>query len=45
MITFDHVAVAVHRIADAAPLFQGLLGGVPGEAGEGRGFLFQQWQH
>jgi len=42
MITFDHVAVAVHRIADAAPLFQGLLGGVPGEAGEGRGFLFQQ---
>jgi methylmalonyl-CoA/ethylmalonyl-CoA epimerase len=43
MITFDHVAVAVHRIADAMKLVQEVLGGVPGEGGEGRGFTFQQW--
>jgi len=43
MIRFDHVAVAVRRIADGAALFQELLEGVPGEAGEGRGFAFQQW--
>ncbi len=43
MIMFDHVAVAVHSIADAMKLVQELLGGVPGEGGEGRGFMFQQW--
>lgn len=43
MITFDHVAVAVRRIADATTLVEDLLGGVPGEGGEGRGFTFQQW--
>jgi len=42
MIVLDHVAVAVHRIDDALPLFQGLLGGTPGEYGTGRGFTFQQ---
>lgn len=42
MITFDHVAVAVRRISDALALFRDLLGGVPGEGGEGRGFTFQQ---
>ena len=42
MIIFDHVAVAVHRIADALPLFRDLLGGVPAESGPGRGFTFQQ---
>jgi methylmalonyl-CoA/ethylmalonyl-CoA epimerase len=43
MITFDHVAFAVRRIADATKLVEDLLGGVPGESGEGRGFTFQQW--
>lgn len=43
MITFDHVAVAVRRIADAAKLVEDLLGGVPGEGGKGEGFMFQQW--
>jgi methylmalonyl-CoA/ethylmalonyl-CoA epimerase len=42
MITFDHVAVAVRRIADALPLFQALLGGAPGESGEGDGFTYRQ---
>jgi methylmalonyl-CoA/ethylmalonyl-CoA epimerase len=43
VITFDHVAVAVRRIADAAKLVEGVLGGVPGEQGEGSGFTFRQW--
>ncbi|HLW59217.1 MAG TPA: VOC family protein [bacterium] len=42
MITFDHVAVAVHRIGDAMALFRDLLGGVPAERGIGTGFTFQQ---
>jgi methylmalonyl-CoA/ethylmalonyl-CoA epimerase len=41
MIALDHVAVAVHRIADALPLFQDLLDGTPGDHGTGRGFTFQ----
>jgi methylmalonyl-CoA/ethylmalonyl-CoA epimerase len=43
MVTLDHVAVAVRRIADASPMIEELLGGVAGEGGEGRGFKFQQW--
>lgn len=43
MITFDHVAVAVRQIADGAKLVEELLGGAPGEQGEGRGFTFRQW--
>jgi methylmalonyl-CoA/ethylmalonyl-CoA epimerase len=43
VITLDHVAVAVHRINDALGLFRDVLGGVPGEGGEGRGFTFQQF--
>ena len=43
MITFDHVAVAVHRIGDASAMVEEMLGGVRGETGEGRGFRFQQW--
>ena len=42
MIIFDHVAVAVHRIGGALPLFQDVLGGVPAEGGTGHGFTFQQ---
>lgn len=42
MIVFDHVAFAVHRIADALPLFQALLGGLPGDSGHRDGFTFQQ---
>ncbi len=43
MIAFDHVAVAVRRITDALPLFRDLLGGQPGEGGEGTGFSYQQF--
>jgi methylmalonyl-CoA/ethylmalonyl-CoA epimerase len=43
MITFDHVAIAVRRIAEAATFVEEMLGGVPGESGEGGGFTFQQW--
>jgi methylmalonyl-CoA/ethylmalonyl-CoA epimerase len=43
MIALDHVAVAVHRITDALPLFRDLLGGQPGEAGEGAEFTYQQF--
>ena len=43
MIMFDHVAIAVHRIAAAAKLIEDLLGGVPGERGTGHGFTFRQW--
>ena len=42
MVIFDHVAVAVRRIADALPLFQAFLGGMPGEGGKGEGFTYQQ---
>ena len=42
MVVFDHVAVAVRGIADALPPFQTLLGGTPGEGGEGEGFRYQQ---
>ena len=42
MIIFDHVAVAVRRIAEALPLFQALLGGTPREGGEGEGFTYRQ---
>jgi len=43
MITFDHVAIAVRRIAAGAGLLESLMGGVRGEGGEGEGFSFQQW--
>jgi methylmalonyl-CoA/ethylmalonyl-CoA epimerase len=43
MIRFDHVAIAVHRIEDAAKLLEDLLGGAPGEQGTGQGFTFRQW--
>ena len=43
MITFDHIAIAVHQITDAANLIEALLGGVPGDSGTGRGFTFRQW--
>lgn len=43
MIRFDHVAIAVRRIADAAALLESLLGGVSGESGTGQGFTFHQW--
>ncbi len=42
MVIFDHIAVAVRRIADALPLFQAFLGGTPGESGKGEGFTYQQ---
>ncbi len=43
MVTFDHVAIAVRRIADAEPLLRDLLGGIPGESGDGAGFSFKQY--
>jgi methylmalonyl-CoA/ethylmalonyl-CoA epimerase len=43
MVTFDHVAIAVRRIADGEPMLREILGAVPGESGDGRGFTFQQY--
>jgi methylmalonyl-CoA/ethylmalonyl-CoA epimerase len=43
VVTFDHVAIAVRRIADGEPLLRGLLGAAPGEEGDGRGFTFRQY--
>jgi len=43
MVTFDHVAIAVRRIADGEPMLRELLGAAPGEGGDGRGFTFQQY--
>ena len=33
-IRFDHIAIAAHRLADAAPFLAGVLGGTPGEGGD-----------
>ncbi|HET7264862.1 MAG TPA: VOC family protein [bacterium] len=43
MVAFDHVAIAVRRIADGEPMLRELLGASPGESGDGRGFTFQQY--
>lgn len=43
MVAFDHVAIAVHRIADVLTLVRDLLGGAPGESGTGTGFTYQQF--
>jgi methylmalonyl-CoA/ethylmalonyl-CoA epimerase len=40
----DHVAVAVPRVADAAPLLAGTLGGRPAGSGPGLGFRWWQWE-
>jgi methylmalonyl-CoA/ethylmalonyl-CoA epimerase len=43
MVVFDHVAIAVRRIVDAEPFLRDLLGGTPGESGDGKGFTFKQF--
>ncbi len=40
----DHVAIAAHRIADAAELLAGRMGGAPHAGGPGVGFRGAQWE-
>lgn len=42
-IAFDHVAVALPRVADAVPIVVGVLGGKPHHGGPGLGFRGGQW--
>jgi methylmalonyl-CoA/ethylmalonyl-CoA epimerase len=43
-IQLDHVAIALRRLADAAPFAVGELGGRAHAAGPGNGFRWAQWQ-
>ncbi|MBI4247595.1 MAG: VOC family protein [Candidatus Rokubacteria bacterium] len=42
-IRFDHVAIAVPRIADALPVLVGRFGGVPERGAPSRGFRWGAW--
>ncbi len=42
-IRFDHIAIAAHRLADAAPFLAGVLGGTPGEGGDSQEYRWGQW--
>lgn len=44
-IRFDHIAIAAHRLADAAPFLAGVLGGTPGEGGDSRAYRWGQWRY
>ena len=44
-VAFDHVAIAVSRIADALPFLIGELGGRPAGGGAAPAFLFRQWKY
>ncbi|HXH83786.1 MAG TPA: VOC family protein, partial [Candidatus Tectomicrobia bacterium] len=43
-IRLDHVALAVPRMADAAPFLAGVLGGRPAYGGSSRVYRFGQWR-
>lgn len=43
-VRFDHIALALPRIADAVPYLAGVLGGVPAFGATGKGFRFGQWR-
>ena len=43
-ILFDHVAIAVARIADAPPVLVGRLGGSPAHGGSSPRYRFGQWR-
>jgi methylmalonyl-CoA/ethylmalonyl-CoA epimerase len=42
--TFDHIAIATHRMADAAAVLMGELGGVPAFGGDSGSYRFGQWR-
>jgi len=41
---FDHIAIAMPRIADAPAVLAGELGGVPDRGGRARAYRFGQWR-
>ncbi len=43
-VRFDHIALAVHRMADATPLLVGVLGGRPAYGAPSRAYRFGQWR-
>ena len=44
MIHFDHIAIAVHRLADAPAVLVGALGGTPAYGAPTRPYNFYQWR-
>src|SRR5574341_899365 len=44
-IAFDHVALALPRLADAPAVLVGVLGGVPEASAPSRGFNFGCWRY
>ena len=42
--TFDHIAIATHRMADAAAVLMGELGGLPAFGGDSGPYRFGQWR-
>jgi methylmalonyl-CoA/ethylmalonyl-CoA epimerase len=42
---FDHIAMALHRMADATPVLVGELGGVPHHGGPSGPYRFGQWSY
>jgi len=44
-VRFDHIAIAVRRIADAVPFLVGTLGGQPAYGAASRFFSFGQWRY
>ncbi|PYN56846.1 MAG: hypothetical protein DMD92_15135 [Candidatus Rokuibacteriota bacterium] len=43
-VLFDHIAIAVPRIADALPFVVGELGGAPAHGGPSGAYTFGQWR-
>jgi methylmalonyl-CoA/ethylmalonyl-CoA epimerase len=42
-VRFDHIAIAVPRMADAVPVLSGILGGRPSFGATSRAYRFGQW--
>ncbi|MBI3824968.1 MAG: VOC family protein [Candidatus Rokubacteria bacterium] len=45
MIRFHHIAIALPRITEAAPLLAGVLGGVPDHGGPSGPYRWGQWRY
>jgi hypothetical protein len=43
-VTFDHIAIALERVADAPAVLVGVLGGAPHTGGTNRDFSFGAWR-
>ena len=43
-ILFDHIAIAMERIADAGPVLTGALGGIPDSGAPSRAFNWGCWR-